>query len=389
MGKLDYIPEGQMNIFDFVEEVKPIRNPGAGALFRLLRYGPHTMVPEAVESCRKYIEHIGGVENIPTAPPYDFSKAWTTLPCKNCEYYDGVCRAGGHSVHYEYDKFLICDAFKQTIDAKPKCQHSGHECNRQELWKVADTLDELQCPHVCCRKCNTVGCGARCNGSEKPQKPKERDCDKCDIEFGSITCFERRGYVYDRAHREWIRDESGNQLRSAIDKRECLKEFEEPEPKAEQQTTTEVTKKSCSNCLRFNMEIEQPPDGWGHIGYCAEHNSKTNDISYCQSWEPKPVEVVAYTAKEYAKAIVKHLIDYCRSWGMSEKISQLREKRTAELFYKLFCKITRTYYVTMDEWYFNVEFCKDNTVQIKRCGRDYNNRPLDATIQLQDVLNEF
>lgn len=79
MGNLDYIPEGQMNIFDFLEEVKPIINPGAGALFRLLRYGPHTMVPEAVESCRKYIEHIGGVENIPTEPPYDFSKASTLV----------------------------------------------------------------------------------------------------------------------------------------------------------------------------------------------------------------------------------------------------------------------------------------------------------------------
>ena len=43
------------------------------------------------------------------------------------------------------------------------CQHSGHTCNKKELWRVADTLDELMCPHVCCRNCATKMCGARCN----------------------------------------------------------------------------------------------------------------------------------------------------------------------------------------------------------------------------------
>lgn len=51
-------------------------------------------------------------------------------------------------------------------EIKPiECQFSGHSCNKAELWKIADTLDELMCPHVCCRKCNTKMCGARCNGS--------------------------------------------------------------------------------------------------------------------------------------------------------------------------------------------------------------------------------
>lgn len=151
----------------------------------------------------------------------------------------------------------------------------------------------------------------------------------------------------------------------------------------------EVTKKTCSNCLRFNMDIEQPPDGWGHIGYCVEHHEKCNDISYCSSWEPKPIETVTYSADDYAKAIVKHLIDHCRSWGMSEKMEKLRAEKTPGNFHRLFCNITRTYYVSLNEWHFHVELCKDNTVTIKRIGRDYNNRPLDATIQLQDVLDEL
>ena len=56
----------------------------------------------------------------------------------------------------------------------PICKHSKHTCNKKELWKVADTLDEMQCPHVCCRMCNTRNCGARCNGSEEPKPLEEK-----------------------------------------------------------------------------------------------------------------------------------------------------------------------------------------------------------------------
>lgn len=75
---------------------------------------------------------------------------------------------------------------------KPVCSFSGHTCNKQNLWEIADTLDALQCPHVCCRKCNTRLCGARCNGSEEPAKvyPVEIKglmddayCPKCGYEF--------------------------------------------------------------------------------------------------------------------------------------------------------------------------------------------------------------
>lgn len=52
----------------------------------------------------------------------------------------------------------------------PCCYYSGHKCNKKELWKVADTLDIILCPHVCCRKCAVKACGARCNGSEEPER---------------------------------------------------------------------------------------------------------------------------------------------------------------------------------------------------------------------------
>lgn len=68
---------------------------------------------------------------------------------------------------------------------------------------------------------------------EEPQKKLHEDirqsiitCQDCDVEFGSLTCFERRGFMYDRAHREWIRNEAGQQLRTEYDKRACKLDFD-------------------------------------------------------------------------------------------------------------------------------------------------------------------
>lgn len=55
------------------------------------------------------------------------------------------------------------------INDRPVCKHSKHSCNRLELFKVADSLDDINCKKVCCRKCDITGCGARCNGSEEPK----------------------------------------------------------------------------------------------------------------------------------------------------------------------------------------------------------------------------
>ena len=74
----------------------------------------------------------------------------------------------------------------------PVCSFSGHTCNKKKLWEVADTLDDLQCPHVCCRKCNTRLCGARCNGSEEPKEPVD------DYIKEHPTCFYVFGYYLDK-----------------------------------------------------------------------------------------------------------------------------------------------------------------------------------------------
>lgn len=68
--------------------------------------------------------------------------------------------------------------YLSSLEEAAVCNHSGHTCNKSELWRVADTLDMGACPHVCCRSCNVRLCGARCNGSEVPDKD-DLPCEGC------------------------------------------------------------------------------------------------------------------------------------------------------------------------------------------------------------------
>ena len=58
----------------------------------------------------------------------------------------------------------------------------------------------------------------------KPKNEKNEGlggaCETCDVEWCSIKCFIRRGFMWDRVHR-FAKDESGNCLRKAIENREC------------------------------------------------------------------------------------------------------------------------------------------------------------------------
>lgn len=75
------------------------------------------------------------------------------------------------------------------------CPHSNHECNKKELWKIADGLDETQCPHICCRKCATRNCGARCNGSNEPPRVRlwHRMCSVKPTESGNYEIMDING----------------------------------------------------------------------------------------------------------------------------------------------------------------------------------------------------
>ena len=81
----------------------------------------------------------------------------------------------------------------QWWKTKSTCEHSGHTCNKVELWKVADTLDDVNCPHSCCRICAANNCGARCNGSEEPKRQPDEYIKE------NLTCFYVFGHYLDRA----------------------------------------------------------------------------------------------------------------------------------------------------------------------------------------------
>lgn len=87
-----------------------------------------------------------------------------------------------YPANYECEGQLnIWDYLGQLEPKQEKvCDHSGHTCNKEELYKVA-VMDGMACPKkVCCRYCKIPFCGARCNGSEEPQiKPDDSICEGC------------------------------------------------------------------------------------------------------------------------------------------------------------------------------------------------------------------
>lgn len=112
----NYRCDGQMSIFDLIEQPLSIREIGIGTLFRYLRYGPHTVIPVVASRCKAYLDSQGGNLPVDFIEVYGNPKQWKLLPCANCEYgRSGTCRAGGHTCHYEYG-VLICDAFRQTFN---------------------------------------------------------------------------------------------------------------------------------------------------------------------------------------------------------------------------------------------------------------------------------
>jgi hypothetical protein len=69
-----------------------------------------------------------------------------------------------------------CGLMKESVESVNKartCEYSKHSCNKENLWEIAESLDE-ECPMTCCRNCDNTQCGARCNGAEqKKQTPRK------------------------------------------------------------------------------------------------------------------------------------------------------------------------------------------------------------------------
>lgn len=125
--------EGQMSIFDFIPKVQE-EVEDKGAIFRYLRHGPHTLIPEVREKTKAWQDEHG----VPEWASWDKNK----VPCDNCTWYDGrSCCSGGHTNHFEYG-FLICDGFKQSIvERKPSTVGDEYPNHRKEI-KIGDRVED-------------------------------------------------------------------------------------------------------------------------------------------------------------------------------------------------------------------------------------------------------
>ena len=90
----------------------------------------------------------------------------------------------------------------------------------------------------------------------------------------------------------------------------------------------------------------------------------------------------------WSKTIAENLKEHCQAWGY-KWIEELQAKKTPEMFHKLFCNVTKTYFVWWGGEMYHTQFERDGNVTIKRCGHDYDYRGFDAVISIEEVLKEL
>ena len=100
-------------------------------------------------------------------------------------------------------------------------------------------------------------------------------------------------------------------------------------------------------------------------------------------------EVLEQTKEpDWAKEIANGLREHCKYWQYNW-LDKLLVKKTPEQFYRLFCRITKTYYMAIGEPHYRIEFGKDGNVAIKRTGSDWDKRGEDAVIRIEEVLEQI
>ena len=190
LDKFNYNCEGQMSLFDMYSEQMNVKRDWASEYFTeaLLTQGSERLKKTVYELFKSTPSTQSRVSKIKEA--YGICGGhWGTTKEK------GLCGVSflpdGVSIFYrtthggeqERKTFTWAEVEKRLhrlvdqgkyyipIDNRPICESSKHVCNKEQIWEVADSLDDKEkCPHVCCRLCEVKNCGARCNGSCEPEE---------------------------------------------------------------------------------------------------------------------------------------------------------------------------------------------------------------------------
>lgn len=168
--------EGQMTIFDFIDDPQEKKYTpicGHDEFETMPELAAVSMIEDKTKLKFNYDEEFN--EYIATKKGYKIS-------IRGFDHYFKDVRDGKRFLSVDVSKknwgaSTPAESIEEAVDfierQISKCYFSQHNCNKEELWKIADTLDDIHCQRTCCRACNTRNCGARCNGSEEP---KEKRC---------------------------------------------------------------------------------------------------------------------------------------------------------------------------------------------------------------------
>ena len=180
--------DGQMSIFDFLEPEKPKINnywhkpllervhPRVQELYKAMMKAPYPYSRTKIIQAYNENKGLNFVADV-CKEEYGTGGFNTEFGLVNYDNNHWVYRywepwEGVYQDEFTWREFArrICELIEARVyeSYEPVCTFSSHTCNKEELFKVADALDETACPHVCCRSCATKMCGARCNGSEEP-----------------------------------------------------------------------------------------------------------------------------------------------------------------------------------------------------------------------------
>lgn len=180
--------DGQLSIFDWMEDLEPKEAPpAAGSQEEELEVGQWVLTRGAPIS-RVMLEGYIGKKVL-------MDKSTSSRKC----YKVGILEEEVEGTYWDGEKYSPCviaivrDEGKQRNQINYTLGDSVFECFPWHSYKERE--DSIYLGPV------RQPCGRRC---------------KC--EWGSRTCFEKRGQVYDRVARGWVRDTDGQIL---IGKKEC------------------------------------------------------------------------------------------------------------------------------------------------------------------------